>query len=276
MKSNFLLLSRSTRQLQHDQRKERPMVRRKSELPQDIYTTKALESHRRADDMLTTHDGLQVPPPAGSLFNCPPPISPPPQPWTSSSPRCQNYTGDPCWAPHPSSHHQFTQNPQFSSIPAALVQKPCIFPPQISAFSGFCLYLEKSGSVFVVSFQPLPHLRSDYSPPSITFLCPALPLWVAVNVEPGSTDATTLVPSFHSHNGLDVETQELTDSLSKDRLLVSAWFSFPSKGTKTDPVGQMKDNTFPSSVFFSFLLNLTDILSVPRRLCSLFVSCFYL
>jgi len=45
-------------QLQHDQRKERPMVRRKSELPQDIYTTKALESHRRAEDMLTTHDGL--------------------------------------------------------------------------------------------------------------------------------------------------------------------------------------------------------------------------
>ncbi|KAI9528891.1 hypothetical protein NQZ68_017491 [Dissostichus eleginoides] len=42
---NFLLLSRSTQQLQHDQRKERPMVRRKSELPQDIYTTKALESH---------------------------------------------------------------------------------------------------------------------------------------------------------------------------------------------------------------------------------------
>uniref|UniRef100_A0A7N8XJ42 Serine/threonine protein phosphatase 2A regulatory subunit n=1 Tax=Mastacembelus armatus TaxID=205130 RepID=A0A7N8XJ42_9TELE len=45
-------------QLQHDQRKERPMVRRKSELPQDIYTTKALESHRRAEDMLTTRDGL--------------------------------------------------------------------------------------------------------------------------------------------------------------------------------------------------------------------------
>ncbi|XP_041827642.1 serine/threonine-protein phosphatase 2A 56 kDa regulatory subunit gamma isoform isoform X1 [Melanotaenia boesemani] len=45
-------------QLQHEQRKERPMVRRKSELPQDIYTTKALESHRRAEEMLTTHDGL--------------------------------------------------------------------------------------------------------------------------------------------------------------------------------------------------------------------------
>ncbi|XP_044022239.1 serine/threonine-protein phosphatase 2A 56 kDa regulatory subunit gamma isoform isoform X2 [Siniperca chuatsi] len=51
-------LAKSNPQLQHDQRKERPMVRRKSELPQDIYTTKALESHRRAEDMLTTHDGL--------------------------------------------------------------------------------------------------------------------------------------------------------------------------------------------------------------------------
>uniref|UniRef100_A0A3B4GX66 Protein phosphatase 2 regulatory subunit B'gamma n=1 Tax=Pundamilia nyererei TaxID=303518 RepID=A0A3B4GX66_9CICH len=51
---SFLLFE----QLQHEQRKERPMMRRKSELPQDIYTTKALESHRRAEDMLTTHDGL--------------------------------------------------------------------------------------------------------------------------------------------------------------------------------------------------------------------------
>uniref|UniRef100_A0A674N357 Serine/threonine protein phosphatase 2A regulatory subunit n=1 Tax=Takifugu rubripes TaxID=31033 RepID=A0A674N357_TAKRU len=51
-------LAKSNPQLQHDQRKERPMMRRKSELPQDIYTTKALESHRRAEDMLTTHDGL--------------------------------------------------------------------------------------------------------------------------------------------------------------------------------------------------------------------------
>ena len=48
----------SISQLQHEQRKERPMVRRKSDLPQDIYTTKALESHRRAEEMLTTHDGL--------------------------------------------------------------------------------------------------------------------------------------------------------------------------------------------------------------------------
>lgn len=44
-------------QLSRDQRKERPLVRRKSELPQDIYTVKALETHRRAEDMITTNDG---------------------------------------------------------------------------------------------------------------------------------------------------------------------------------------------------------------------------
>ncbi|MBN3272938.1 2A5D phosphatase, partial [Polyodon spathula] len=44
-------------QVKRDQRKERPLVRRKSELPQDIYTVKALESHRRAEEILTTHDG---------------------------------------------------------------------------------------------------------------------------------------------------------------------------------------------------------------------------
>uniref|UniRef100_A0A667Y2C3 Serine/threonine protein phosphatase 2A regulatory subunit n=1 Tax=Myripristis murdjan TaxID=586833 RepID=A0A667Y2C3_9TELE len=44
-------------QLQKDQRKDRPLMRRKSELPQDISTVKALETHRRAEDMLTTHDG---------------------------------------------------------------------------------------------------------------------------------------------------------------------------------------------------------------------------
>ncbi|KAM5129503.1 serine/threonine-protein phosphatase 2A 56 kDa regulatory subunit gamma isoform 1-T1 [Mantella aurantiaca] len=43
-------------QAQKDLKKDRPLVRRKSELPQDIYTMKALESHCRADDLIT-HDG---------------------------------------------------------------------------------------------------------------------------------------------------------------------------------------------------------------------------
>ncbi len=33
---------------------DKPLLRRKSELPADIYTQKALESHRRADEYLTT------------------------------------------------------------------------------------------------------------------------------------------------------------------------------------------------------------------------------
>ncbi|KAM3852892.1 serine/threonine-protein phosphatase 2A 56 kDa regulatory subunit gamma isoform 5-T5 [Vipera latastei] len=41
---------------QIEQKRERPTVRRKSELPQDIYTMKALESHCRAENLLS-HDG---------------------------------------------------------------------------------------------------------------------------------------------------------------------------------------------------------------------------
>ncbi|CAB1334895.1 unnamed protein product [Coregonus sp. 'balchen'] len=52
-------LAKSNPQLQQrDQRKDRPLVRRKSDLPQDIYTANALETHCRADDMIATHDGL--------------------------------------------------------------------------------------------------------------------------------------------------------------------------------------------------------------------------
>uniref|UniRef100_A0A4W6EYX0 Serine/threonine protein phosphatase 2A regulatory subunit n=1 Tax=Lates calcarifer TaxID=8187 RepID=A0A4W6EYX0_LATCA len=40
-----------------NQRRERPLMRRKSELPKDISTVTALELHRRAEEMLTTHDG---------------------------------------------------------------------------------------------------------------------------------------------------------------------------------------------------------------------------
>ncbi len=40
-----------------DQRKQRPLMRRKSELPQDTSTVKALETHRRAEDMIGAQDG---------------------------------------------------------------------------------------------------------------------------------------------------------------------------------------------------------------------------
>lgn len=46
-----------TLQIQKDQRRERPLMRRKSDLPKDICTVTALELHRRAEEMLTTHDG---------------------------------------------------------------------------------------------------------------------------------------------------------------------------------------------------------------------------
>uniref|UniRef100_A0A8C5QU95 Serine/threonine protein phosphatase 2A regulatory subunit n=1 Tax=Leptobrachium leishanense TaxID=445787 RepID=A0A8C5QU95_9ANUR len=49
-------LAKSNPQAVKDLKKERPLVRRKSELPQDIYTMKALESHCRADELIT-HDG---------------------------------------------------------------------------------------------------------------------------------------------------------------------------------------------------------------------------
>uniref|UniRef100_A0A673AXU5 Serine/threonine protein phosphatase 2A regulatory subunit n=1 Tax=Sphaeramia orbicularis TaxID=375764 RepID=A0A673AXU5_9TELE len=49
-------LAKSNPQLQKDHRRERPLMRRKSELPKDISTVTALELHRRAEEMLT-HDG---------------------------------------------------------------------------------------------------------------------------------------------------------------------------------------------------------------------------
>jgi serine/threonine-protein phosphatase 2A regulatory subunit B' len=41
-------------QIQRDPRKCPPLMRRKSELPSDLNTVKALETHRRAEDMITT------------------------------------------------------------------------------------------------------------------------------------------------------------------------------------------------------------------------------
>uniref|UniRef100_A0A3Q2CEQ1 Serine/threonine protein phosphatase 2A regulatory subunit n=1 Tax=Cyprinodon variegatus TaxID=28743 RepID=A0A3Q2CEQ1_CYPVA len=49
-------LAKSNPQVLKEQRRERPLVRRKSELPKDISTVTALELHRRAEEMLTTHD----------------------------------------------------------------------------------------------------------------------------------------------------------------------------------------------------------------------------
>ncbi|XP_054989986.1 serine/threonine-protein phosphatase 2A 56 kDa regulatory subunit gamma isoform isoform X3 [Sorex araneus] len=45
-------LAKANPQAQKDPRKERPLVRRKSELPQDLHTKKALAAHCRADELL--------------------------------------------------------------------------------------------------------------------------------------------------------------------------------------------------------------------------------
>ncbi|XP_056667237.1 serine/threonine-protein phosphatase 2A 56 kDa regulatory subunit gamma isoform isoform X2 [Monodelphis domestica] len=52
-------VNEESRQAQKDQKKDRPIVRRKSDLPQDIYTMKALEPHCRDDEIIShvAHDG---------------------------------------------------------------------------------------------------------------------------------------------------------------------------------------------------------------------------
>ncbi|XP_069465017.1 serine/threonine-protein phosphatase 2A 56 kDa regulatory subunit delta isoform isoform X4 [Ambystoma mexicanum] len=46
-------LARLNPQMLKDMKKEKVLMRRKSELPQDVYTIKALESHKRAEEFLT-------------------------------------------------------------------------------------------------------------------------------------------------------------------------------------------------------------------------------
>jgi len=49
-------VNEEARQAQKDLKKDRPVVRRKSELPQDLHTKNALEAHCRADE-LVSQDG---------------------------------------------------------------------------------------------------------------------------------------------------------------------------------------------------------------------------
>lgn len=99
----------------------------------------------------------------------------------------------------------------------------------------------------------------------------------------GTSDGTTLVPSFLLVNMFTMDwTWKHRNWLTHCQRIVSRsllfGFRFCQREQKTEPVGRMKDKTFLSSVvwFLYFVLNLTDILSVPRPLCSLFVSCFHL
>lgn len=94
-------------------------------------------------------------------------------------------------------------------------------------------------------------------------------------------DTTALVHSFLL---ADVLTEDWTwlhrnwqIHCLRNRLLVSAWLSFLSKGTNTKPVGQMKDKTLLSSVVFSLRFAQSNgHLVSAKTVVFMFVSCFYL
>ncbi|XP_042879665.1 serine/threonine-protein phosphatase 2A 56 kDa regulatory subunit gamma isoform-like isoform X5 [Penaeus japonicus] len=56
--SSYSIGGESTEQVKKVRNKEKPLLRRKSELPHDQYTIKALSDHKRADDYLTTSPEL--------------------------------------------------------------------------------------------------------------------------------------------------------------------------------------------------------------------------
>ena len=166
------------------------------------------------------------------------------------------YTGDPSWALHPSSYYEFTQNPQFSFIPAAPVQNPVSTSLRF-LLSQVLLFIWRRAGVCLCVFRPL--ATFNLSPPlsvPLTFLSPSTPLCAHCKCgtsEYGHRDAGSFIPSCkHVHNGLNIG----TDWLTVTRLLVSAWFSFLSKGTKSEPVGQMKKTRLsrhPLCVCFIFV-----------------------
>lgn len=51
---NFVLFAPICLMQNRKNRKEKPLLRRKSELPHDTYTLRALNDHKRADEFLST------------------------------------------------------------------------------------------------------------------------------------------------------------------------------------------------------------------------------
>lgn len=136
------------------------------------------------------------------------------------------------------------------SLPRILLSpsSACFCLPQICSFSGCCVFLclvffgrgwgrFSALGTFTVFSSHCPH--QIFLPSSL----PPSPDALTVNVEPGSMDAATLVPSFLLENVSPVDrTGKHRNSLSEDRLLASARFSSLSReGKKPEPVGQMKD-----------------------------------
>ncbi|KAG9344798.1 hypothetical protein JZ751_010485 [Albula glossodonta] len=149
-------------QLSREQRRERPLVRRKSELPQDIYTVKALETHRRAEDMLTTHDASvrlgPSPPPDPSLL---PPPPPPQLPRLQAQSLCSRHP------PHPA-QPPILQNPVRASKPSAQEvgrAPPCPAVEGLvrSALSSGPVYPQRGLAAGEGARPPHPHPPPPYS-----------------------------------------------------------------------------------------------------------------
>lgn len=203
------------------------------------------------------------------------------QPWTSSFAQVPELH----WRPTLGSP---TIPPLTLSLPRILSSVSFLLPQCRSRVSAslrfllsqvFFLYLERSGSVFVCLLALATFSVFSTYFPSPSFLLPPMPPLCAHckcgTWEYGRHNAGFFIPSCKTCSQTDW-TWKHRNWLTHCLRIVSAWFSFLSKGTKTEPVGQMKDKTFLSSVvcflfmfFFFDLLNLTDILSVPRLLCSL-------
>lgn len=187
------------------------------------------------------------------------------------------------WRPKPGSPPSMSL-PTILSSPSFL-QKPCVRLPQISAFSGFILYFGEEWECVCVSFFlalatfsafffPLLLLSSPLPSPR-----PCLPRALTVNVEPGSSDATTPVPSFL----LVLDWTWKHRSWLTRCLRIVSWsllgFLFRQREQKQNLLVGWKTGLSPSSVLLSFSLCLffvcffgsilMDILSVPTPLCSL-------
>lgn len=55
MLTSVFLLAPPAFQSMKELKKDKVLMRRKSELPQDVYTIKALEAHKRAEEYLTAN-----------------------------------------------------------------------------------------------------------------------------------------------------------------------------------------------------------------------------
>lgn len=159
-------------------------------------------------------------------------------------------------------------------------------PPSDFCFLRFFSLFGEERECVCVSFssRQIQCVLQLFSPISSSYLPFSFhpPCALTVNVEPGSTDATMLVPSFLLANVFTMDWTWKHRNWLTHCLRIVSWsllgFLFCQREQNTEPVGQMKDKTFLSSVvcFLYFMLNLTDILSVPRPLCSLFVCFMFL